>query len=80
VIIGPADDPETEAMVHTALGRSRPNLTLVRRKPGAAPLPSLHPAAGKTMVKERPTAYLCREQHCSAPVTAATDLAVLLTG
>jgi hypothetical protein len=63
-----------------ALGKSRPNLVLIQRSPDASPLPPHHPAAGKTMVKERVTAYLCQEQHCSAPVTAATDLSTLLGG
>ena len=37
-----------------------------------------HPAAGKTNVDGHPTAYVCRGQTCSAPVTKARDLAGLL--
>ncbi|MFV3127333.1 thioredoxin domain-containing protein [Niveispirillum sp. KHB5.9] len=80
VIAGPADDAEAMAMRRVALERSRPNLVLFHQKDGGVSPPPLHPAAGKTMVKGRATAYLCQEQHCSAPVTAATDLAALLGG
>lgn len=80
VLVGAGNDPELLAMRRTALERSRPNLALILHTGEGMPLPPLHPAAGKTMVKGRTTAYLCQEQHCSAPVTEATDLAALLGG
>ncbi len=80
VIVGTPDDPEAARMIQCALRKSRPNLLLIQRSPDATPLPPHHPAAGKTMVKGSVTAYLCQEQHCSAPVTTATDLSALLGG
>lgn len=80
VLVGKVDDPDLLALRQVALARSRPNLALIHHVDGRASLPPLHPAAGKSMVKGRATAYLCQEQHCSAPVTAATDLAALLGG
>ena len=41
-------------------------------------LPAGHPAAGKTAVAGRPTAYVCRGPVCSLPVTDAEALEALL--
>jgi uncharacterized protein YyaL (SSP411 family) len=38
-------------------------------------LPPSHPAAGKTRVEGKATAYVCRGNTCSAPVTEAGALA-----
>ncbi len=37
-------------------------------------LPAGHPAAGKTAIEGRPTAYVCRGPVCSLPVTDPDDL------
>ena len=45
---------------------------------GAETLPAGHPAAGKTAVEGRPTAYVCRGPVCSLPVTGPDELEALL--
>lgn len=80
VIVGDADNAGTAALRRVALEKWHPNLVLLCRGANDPILPPHHPAAGKSMVKGHATAYLCQEQHCSAPVTAATDLAALLGG
>ncbi|HXZ68321.1 MAG TPA: hypothetical protein VEH07_07020, partial [Alphaproteobacteria bacterium] len=37
-----------------------------------------HPAFGKSPVDGKPTAYVCRGNVCSLPVTTAEELAALL--
>ena len=44
----------------------------------AETLPDGHPAAGKTAVEGRPTAYVCRGPVCSLPVTDPDKLEALL--
>ncbi|MCY3752627.1 MAG: thioredoxin domain-containing protein [Alphaproteobacteria bacterium] len=44
----------------------------------AETLPDGHPAAGKTAVEGRPTAYVCRGPVCSLPVTDPDELEALL--
>ena len=41
-------------------------------------LPDGHPAAGKTAVEGRPTAYVCRGPVCSLPVAGQDELEALL--
>ncbi|MBO0347153.1 thioredoxin domain-containing protein [Roseibium sp. CAU 1637] len=41
--------------------------------------PADHPAHGKTALDGKPTAYVCREGTCSAPVQSSEDLAALLS-
>jgi uncharacterized protein YyaL (SSP411 family) len=45
----------------------------------AVDLPPGHPAAGKTAVDGKATAYVCRGETCSLPVTDAEALAHLLS-
>ena len=51
--------------------------TILCRKSGDD-LPPMHPAYGKAEIDGRPTAYVCRGQTCSPPVTATSALAALL--
>jgi uncharacterized protein YyaL (SSP411 family) len=46
----------------------------------AVALPRSHPAAGKVAIKGKTTAYVCRGEVCSLPVTTAEELATLLNG
>jgi uncharacterized protein YyaL (SSP411 family) len=43
-----------------------------------SPLPAGHPAAGKTLVAGKATAYVCTGQSCSLPVHTAEELSQLL--
>ena len=45
----------------------------------APQLPPTHPAAGKTAVEGKATAYVCRGQTCSLPITETDELAALLS-
>lgn len=45
-----------------------------------ADLPEGHPARGKGMKDGRATAYVCREQACSPPITEAEALGAALSG
>jgi uncharacterized protein YyaL (SSP411 family) len=77
VILGARGAPDAEALLDEVRRRAIPTrwLTLV---PHGARLPEDHPAAGKTTTGGRATAYLCRGQVCSAPVTEAETLGALL--
>ncbi|HJQ57249.1 MAG TPA: thioredoxin domain-containing protein, partial [Vineibacter sp.] len=77
VIVGPPDDAATRALVAAVHERCLPN-KIVRLLPPDAALPDGHPAAGKGLVGGRPAAYVCRDQSCSAPVTAPAALASLI--
>jgi len=74
VIIGPPEAAETEALIRAALDRSLPNRILIRLDPDTA-LPEGHPAAGKTAVDGRPTAYVCAGMTCRPPITDPDALA-----
>ena len=54
-----------------------PSIVLSLHK-GSADLPAEHPASGKTTIERRPTAYVCRGETCSLPVTTAEALLDLL--
>ncbi|MEJ0011342.1 MAG: thioredoxin domain-containing protein [Bauldia sp.] len=65
------------ALLDAARWRWTPNVVLSVHD-GAVRLPSAHPAAGKAAVGGKATAYVCRGETCSLPVTEATALAALL--
>jgi len=77
VVVGPADDAGTQALVRVAVESPAEGVVISRIAPDAI-LPEGHPARGKTMVAGRPTAYVCRGPVCSAPVSDADDLAARL--
>jgi len=79
MVVGPVDDAGTQALVRVAVESPAEGVVISRIAPDAM-LPEGHPARGKTMVAGRPTAYVCRGPVCSAPVTAADDLARQLVG
>jgi len=74
VIIGNADDPGHEALLAAANRIPDPNRSLVAVAPGEA-LPAAHPASGKEQVDGKATAYICRGETCSLPVTDPNRLA-----
>ncbi|MGY9005872.1 MAG: thioredoxin domain-containing protein, partial [Alphaproteobacteria bacterium] len=73
IIIGKSQDPETRALISAALSAPEPNLVLQVIDPGATLAPG-HPALGKTQLDGKPTAYVCRNQTCSEPITEAKVL------
>jgi uncharacterized protein len=72
VLIGAAEELAQEVFRHSLPDRS------VLRVADPAQLPESHPAFGKTALDGKPTAYVCRGQSCSAPVTDTAGLAALL--
>lgn len=77
VIVGDRAAAATKALARAVLDRCLPNRAMTVLDPDQA-LPSGHPAAGKGMADDKPTAYVCRGQTCSLPVTDPAALAALL--
>jgi uncharacterized protein YyaL (SSP411 family) len=79
VIVGTRDTPDTDALLDEVRRAPLPDrwLTVI---PHGAHLPASHPAAGKAAISGQATAYLCRGQVCSAPVTEPGQLRALLSG
>jgi uncharacterized protein YyaL (SSP411 family) len=77
VIVGAVTDPRTHTLSQTVLGRSLPNRLLMIVGPDEK-LPPTHPAHGKTMEGGQPTAYICRHNTCSAPITSPVALSQAL--
>jgi len=74
-MIGPADHPATRKLLAAVHGAYRPNKVLALApspdSPVAARIPLLR---DKSLKDGRPTAYVCRNYTCQAPVTSAADL------
>jgi uncharacterized protein YyaL (SSP411 family) len=68
---------ELDPLLGAARLRADPNLVLSLLE-DAAQLHSDHPASGKTAIAGRLTAYVCRGQTCSLPLTDADALASAL--
>lgn len=73
VIVGNADDPQTQHLLNCVYEVSMPN-RLLQIVPPDTELPSQHPASGKTQQNEKPTAYICRGRNCRLPITDSVDL------
>ena len=76
VILGPAQDPATTALLAAAHSLPRIEKMILQIEPGAA-LPPRHPAAGMAMIEGVPTGYLCQGTRCSPPVTDPARLAAV---
>jgi len=77
VIVGSRDDPATAALLAAARRVYVPNRALTVVVPdGSATLPAL--LEGKGQIDGRATAYVCERMTCSAPVTDAAALTLLL--
>ncbi len=76
-IAGDAGAEDTAALVAAVNGASLPDRILTILRPGDAP-PENSPAAGKSHINGRATAYVCRGPVCSAPATSPEALAALL--
>ena len=68
VLVGERDEERTAAMLETLNGASMPNRVLRVVAPGET-LPDGHPAGGKGQKDGVATAYICRGQTCSLPIT-----------
>lgn len=78
VIVGPADAPETQALVRAAWQAPAP-VRVFRRIGPQDRLPDGHPAQGKGLAEGRPAAYVCQGMTCSLPITEPAALAERLT-
>ncbi len=78
VIVGNRDDEATTMLIQTAFSAPTPNQIIVHIESGAS-LPPGHPAMGKDLVDDKPTAYICVGPTCSLPLTDADALQATLT-
>jgi hypothetical protein len=77
VIIGPQDDPGTDAMLEVARQGFRPNKVLLQTEErGATRVPLLQ---NRPMLDGRATAYVCSHGTCRQPVDTPEALAAQLT-
>jgi len=74
-IVGEPGATDTAALLAAVHAQSLPDAVITRLAPGTS-LPPTHPAAGKTAVDGRATAYVCEGSVCSLPVTDPAILAV----
>jgi hypothetical protein len=77
IVYGPPADSRTQDLVKAVSGRSLPNRLLMIVAPGES-LPAGHPAQGKTMQEDLPTAYVCGGMVCSPPITSPSVLSHVL--
>ena len=78
VVLVVPDGASSDALLAAVRAHWSPNL-VVSVHIDAAGLPSDHPASGKTAVDGKPTAYVCRGETCSLPVTDAKQLVEMLS-
>jgi len=69
VVLGKANDPETERLLSNIQRLFLPNKVLIRADPDQADVPLPDPVKGKQMLDGKPTVYLCRNFTCSPPLT-----------
>ncbi len=76
VIVGPAENPETAAMLAAVGARYLPNRVVVGMNDTATPpVPDSPLLEQRGMQDGRPTAYVCEHYVCQLPVTDAAALA-----
>ena len=78
VVVGPADDPDTQALVRAAWQAAAPT-RIFRRIDPQDRLPDGHPAQGKGLAEGRPAAYVCEGMTCSLPIADPAALTERLT-
>ena len=79
VIIGDGAAPATTDLVRAVHEISIPGRVMTRIDPDET-LPDGHPAAGKSAIDGRPTAYICQGTTCGLPITDAATLKARLGG
>jgi uncharacterized protein YyaL (SSP411 family) len=77
VLIGRRDQAATAPLRRLVFDSCLPNRLLLHVAPDAA-LPAGHPAAGKSTLDGRPTAYVCVGTTCSLPVCESDELRTAL--
>ena len=77
VMTAPGQEQATDALLIAAFAGPRPDRVVQLVGPGSR-LPAGHPAAGKTLVAGKATAYVCTGQSCSLPVHTSEELSQLL--
>lgn len=76
VLVGPLDDPRTQAMLQEVRRHYLPHTVLALKEPNTEnPLPLFE---GRTLVQGQPTAYVCENYACKLPVTGVDELGQLL--
>ncbi|HDR46704.1 MAG TPA: thioredoxin domain-containing protein [Geoalkalibacter subterraneus] len=81
VICVPESDGRPLKMLAVLRQKLRPGtLVLLQQADDAESSPPLAPLRGKHVVDGQPTAWVCREQSCRAPVTSAEGLGQILDG
>ncbi len=73
VIVGHADEPQSQQLLNSVFEVSLPNRLLQIVSPNAE-LPPKHPAMGKTQLNDKPTVYICRGTNCRLPITDKIEL------
>ena len=73
IIVGPDNDPATDALLEAARRCAPPTRILMRLTPDAN-APTGHPAHGKGLVDNQPAAYICQGATCTPPLTDAEAL------
>ena len=73
VIVVKRNDGATEALLTAAFSTPVPNRIVMHIEPGTT-LPPQHPATGKGLIDNKPTAYVCVGPTCGLPITEAKDL------
>ena len=80
-VVGPRSDPGTRALLDTIFNRYLPNRVVAGRETeGPAAAGDTPLLEEKGMLGGRPTAYVCENYLCQAPVTDAEALAAQLAG
>ncbi|HET6468980.1 MAG TPA: thioredoxin domain-containing protein [Geminicoccaceae bacterium] len=77
VLVGRPGNPDWQSLQDVVAAAPVASLVLVPA-PDRSALPAGHPAAGKPMVGDRATAYICTGQTCRPPVTEPEALATEL--
>ena len=78
IFIGSLDDPETRDLL-SARNRVNVPASVASVIASGDDLSAGHPAAGKSQIEGRATAYVCRGPVCSAPLTDPEELYAYLT-
>ena len=84
-VIGPRDDPATQALLDTVFHRFLPNKVVMGVEPPLSPTvgnsgSDILLLAGRGMVGGLPSAYVCQNYACQLPVTDPAGLAEQLSG